>query len=346
MSRSSTVPVLLGLICVIPHIALAAEVLPQGVACLLEDNANELLPQLTNPGGDLGEGEVEMAVVFSGKSAIKITNYQRYFNLLPGWAYRITESPEEGEYRYLRFAWKAEGLAGIMLQLHDERNWHLRYTAGANKFGWESKTVAETPPGEWTVVTIDLFKDFGKREIHGLALTTFDGAAGYFDHIYLARSISELDAIDATGLQEGGPLDLSPEEVAQHWRQLNSADASVAYRSFWALAAGGESARAWLSLKAGNEVKGVDAAMIAAWLKLLDDEDFALREQATTRLTAYFSVAQQLIEEEMRKTTSAEVRGRLERIVAAARRPLSETERAEQQSRRILQIIAERNARN
>ena len=85
-------------------IALAAERLPIGVACLLKDNGAELLPRLTNNGGDLGEGHVEKDVMFSGKSAIKITVYQRYFNLIPGWAYRITENPKEGEYRYLRFA--------------------------------------------------------------------------------------------------------------------------------------------------------------------------------------------------------------------------------------------------
>ena len=177
-----------------PVFAADEERLPPGVACLLEDNGEQLLPQLTNPGGDLGEGEIEKAVVFAGTSSIKITNYQRYFNLLPGWAYRIAENPQKCEYRYLRFAWKADGLAGIMLQLHDDRDWNVRYVAGANKFGWTAKSVADSPPQEWTVVTVDLFKDFGDREIHGIALTAFDRAAGYFDHIYLARTIAELDA--------------------------------------------------------------------------------------------------------------------------------------------------------
>jgi hypothetical protein len=346
MSRCAAIAVLLGSLCVSPHVARTADALPKGVACLLEENASDLLPQLTNPGGDLGEGEVETEVVFSGKSAIKITNYQRYFNLLPGWAYPIAENPEVGQYRYLRFAWKAEGLTGIMLQLHDERDWHIRYTAGANKFGWETKTVAETPPAEWTVVTIDLFKDFGKREIHGIALTAFDGTAGYFDHIYLARSLAELDAVDATDFRKDGPIELLPEQVDQHWGQLSSPDASVAYRAFWTLAAAGESARVPLSLKAGHEVKEVDAARITAWLKQLDDDAFALREEATTQLIAHFSAAPQLIEEELTKTTSAEVRGRLERILATARKPLSDADRARQQARRLLKIIAERQGRN
>lgn len=322
--------------------AAAAEKLPPSVACLLEDNAAELLPKLTNPWGDPGEGHVEKEIVFSGKSAVKITVFQRYFNLLPGWAYRITEKPKEGEYRYLRFAWKADGLSGIMLQLHDDKDWHIRYTAGANKFGWTSQMVADAPPPTWRVVTIDLFKDFGEREIHGIALTTFDGAAGYFDHIYLGRSIAELDAIDATGLGERGPLALSEEELERHWKQLAESDASLAYRSFWTLAAGGDTAREMLSKRVGGAAAPVDAAKIAAWLAQLDDDDFAVREKATAGLAANIAAARKLAETELARTTSPEVRARLGLILKSADRELTEAERTQEKARRILQIISER----
>ena len=318
----------------------AAERLPKGVACLLDENGAELLPQLTNPSGDGGEGEVEKKVVFSGQSAIKITVYQKYFNLLPGWAYRISENPKEGEYRYLRFAWKADGLTGIMLQLHDDKDWTIRYTAGANKFGWATKFVAETPPAEWTVVTVDLFKDFGHREIHGIALTAFDGV-GYFDHIYLARSVAELDSIDATGPADRGPLKLTPDEVEKHRANLASTDASVAYRAFWTLVAGGESTRAVLA-KAGAEPIEVDDAKVKEWLAQLDHDEYAVREKATAELTKHLAFARKLMEEELKRTTSAEARVRLETILAMADQPLTDEGRIEQQSRRILRIIAER----
>ena len=277
MLKSSVVWMVIGLPW-LADVARSAEKLPTGVACLLEENAAELLPKLTNPWGDPGEGAEEKEIVFAGKSAIKITTLQRYCNLIPGWAYRIAEKPKEGEFRYLRFAWKADALAGIMLQLHDDKDWHIRYTAGTNKFGWESKTVAASPPAEWSVVTIDLFKDFGEREIHGIALTMFDGTAGYFDHIYFARTIEELDAIDATGLGDSAPLKLSPKEVETHWKQLSSPDASVAYRSFWTLAAAGDSAQPVLAKKLGGEAEEVDVAQIEKWLAQLDDDDFATRE--------------------------------------------------------------------
>ncbi len=318
----------------------AADRLPKSVACLLDENGAELLPQLTNPNGDGGEGEVEKDVVFSGQSAIKITVYQKYFNLLPGWAYRIAENPKEGEYRYLRFAWKAEGLTGIMLQLHDDEDWTIRYTAGASKFGWATKVVVETPPAEWTVVTVDLFKDFGEREIHGIALTAFDGV-GYFDHIYLGRTVAELDSIDATGLSNRGPLKLTPEEVERHRAKLANSDASVSYKSFWTLVAGGESTRTALE-KAGARPVEVADANVKEWLAELDHDQFAVREKATEQLTMHLASARKLIEEELRRTTSSEARVRIGTLLAKADQPLSEKDRVEQQTRRLLQIIAER----
>lgn len=320
----------------------AAEKLPPGVACLLEDNAAELLPQLTNPQGDSGDGQEEKDVVFSGKNAIKITRYQKYCNFIPGWAFRITENPREGEYRYLRFAWKSDGLTGIMVQLHDDKDWHIRYTAGANKFGWATLTVAEIPPAEWTANTIDLFKDFGERELHGIALTAFDGIAGYFDHIYLARSIEDLDFIDATGLSAGGPIKLTPEEVEENWRALSSPDASVAYRSFWTLAASGDSAMTVLAGKLGGTPALAHQASIKEWIRNLDDDQFAIREDAMMNLTAHFTAARELIEQELLRTKSAEVRERLRIILDIAAAPPSDAEKIQQQTRHILRIIAER----
>jgi hypothetical protein len=320
----------------------AAEPLPKGVACLLDENGAELLPLLTNSSGDGGEGEVEGTVVFSGKSAIKITAYQKYFNFLPGWAYRIAENPKEGENRYLRFAWKGEGLSGIMLQFHDDKDWTIRYTAGANKFGWATKFAAEIPPAEWTVVTVDLFKDFGEREIHGIALTAFDGV-GCFDHIYLARTVAELDAIDATGLADRGPLKLTTEEVASNRNKLASTDAAVAYRAFWTLVAGEGSTRAALT-KAEAPVEA-NNAKVKEWLTQLDHDGYAVREKATTELMKHLAFARKHMEEELKRTRSAEVRARLGAMLALADQPLTDEVRVEQQTRRILKIIGKRSER-
>ncbi len=326
--------------CLLASSSFAAD--PKDVLCILEENAAELLPKLINPQGDPGVGEIEKGIVFSGKSSVKITVLQRYMNFIDGWAYKIREKPKPGEYRYVRFAWKSDGLTGIMLQLHDDKDWHMRYTSGANKFGWDSRTVAGELPNEWKLVTIDLFKDFGEREIHGIALTTFDGTAGYFDHIYFGRSLEALDAIDATGLAGGPKLKLSAEEVETFHQQLESPDASLGYRAFWTLANADASVQDLLAKKVSGQVIGTNAARIVTWLKELDDDDYATREAATRRLKMNLKQARKAVEAELARTASAEVRFRLQSILDEAEQEVTAEQRAEEKTRRILQIMKER----
>src|SRR4051794_34984877 len=202
------------------------------VAALLEDNAETLLPLLTNPTGDPGQGYVERFEVYSGTSAVKIVPMQRFHPNIPGWKYRIVEKPAgPDEYRYLRFAWKSHGCVGTMLQLHDANDWSLRYTAGADVPGWGSKLVAPAAPARWVIVTRDLFADFGQRTITGIALTAFGGEAAYFDHIYFGRTVEELDRIDVTGVRDDGPVKLGAAEMESLWTDLTGDDAPVAYRA-------------------------------------------------------------------------------------------------------------------
>ena len=90
--------------------------------------------------------------------------------------------------------------------------------------------VADKPPEAWTLVTVDLFKDFGERTVRGMALTCFDGEAGYFDHIYLGRSVADLDRIDASGFADDPPRDWIATELDEKWQEANSQDAAAAYR--------------------------------------------------------------------------------------------------------------------
>src|ERR1044072_5379901 len=151
---------------------------PSTVAELLEDDGQSLIRLMVSQQG--GVGSIENNDVYSGKSAVKITPMQLYQRALPGWAYKIAEKPKVGEYRFIRFAWKAPGATGIMLQMHDEKDWNLRLTAGKDEPNWGSKFVAPKPPEKWTVVTRDLFADFGERTIQGIALTVFGQQPGYF----------------------------------------------------------------------------------------------------------------------------------------------------------------------
>src|SRR5262249_44244509 len=157
-----------------------------------------------------------------------VTPFQRYNHTIPGWKFPIAEKPNAGEYRYIRFAWKKVGGQGIMLQLCGNNCQVIyRYVAGNNP-PWAALTVADKPPAGWTVVTRDLFKDFGAFTLMGLAFTPIDGDAGYYDHIYLGRTMEDLDRVSA-GLPILKPKEaLAPARREKLWQDLASVDAAVA----------------------------------------------------------------------------------------------------------------------
>lgn len=145
---------------------------------------------------------------FSGKVSVFVTPSQSYNNQMANWRYVITENPTgKGEYRYIRFAWKADGGTGVMIQFPDNGNWGSvttpcveppapgtrRYIAGTNVTGWTGICVSKEIPKQWTVIERDLFADFGNFTMTGMALTPFsDGGAGdYYDGLMLAGKKTE-----------------------------------------------------------------------------------------------------------------------------------------------------------
>jgi len=62
-----------------------------------------------------------------------------------------------------------------------------RYHAGRNTTGWQSVEISSSAPREWTVVTRDLWKDFGDFTLTGIAPTAMGGDA-LFDRIELLQS--------------------------------------------------------------------------------------------------------------------------------------------------------------
>ena len=154
---------------------------------------------------------------FLGKVSVFTTPAQSYNSNMAGWNFPIRENPGKGEYRYIYFAWKADGGTGVMIQFPDNGGWGAvtapcvkptavgtrRYIAGTNVTGWTGICVSDKIPKEWTVVQRDLFDDFGEWTMTGLALTPFsDGGKGdYYDAIMLAAKENEFPvlAVDAKG---------------------------------------------------------------------------------------------------------------------------------------------------
>jgi len=150
----------------------------------------------------LAEGEGTASLVtddrLSAKAALRITPPQRFNLRIPGWEYKITEAPALGEYRYLRFAWKSrKGGLGVMIELAGDGKWPpankplWRYYSGQNLTGWAAVQVSPQVPDQWTVVTRDLWKDFGTFTLTGIAPTAIQGEA-LFDRIELLRSLDDV----------------------------------------------------------------------------------------------------------------------------------------------------------
>ena len=156
---------------------------------ILVDENRELIEAL-NEGA--GIAEFITADKHTGQVSLRVTPPQRFSPRIKGWEFRIREHPGPGEYRYLRLAWKSAGAYGVMLELADDGRWPpaerplRRYHAGRNTTGWQSVEISPSAPREWTVVTRDLWKDFGDFTLTGIAPTAMGGAA-LFDRIELLQ---------------------------------------------------------------------------------------------------------------------------------------------------------------
>lgn len=169
---------------------------PEQVVVLFEDEP-ALLAALTSGNG---KGRLFSDDVFAGKSALGVTPLQRDGVKIPGWNFVVRETPQPGEYRYLRLAWKKRGSGSVMIELAAQGAWpdakvaRGRYVAGPNTTGWSAISKAETAPTEWTVVTFDLWKDIGDFTLTGIAPTCDGGQEACFDSIILGPSLDSLDA--------------------------------------------------------------------------------------------------------------------------------------------------------
>lgn len=178
---------------------------------VFEDNP-DFLDALT-----IGVGSLELSTenAFSGSASLRVDSPQRWRRRIEGWRYRIVESPSITpdsalvEIRYLRLAWRTDG-NGIMIELADDGRWPSadsgvrRYFSGQNQSGRQAYSLSDSAPKDWTVITVDLWKDFGGFTLTSIAPTAVDGPA-YFDHIeFLASIDAVLPSTDAVSVTVDG----------------------------------------------------------------------------------------------------------------------------------------------
>lgn len=182
-----------------PELPIALTVVPgekppvEAPLAIFEDQSEFV--ELLKEGG--GQASLASDEKYSGSFSIKVTPDQRFNPALPSLGVKIRENPGPGEFRYLRFAWKKQGGQAICLQLNHDGQWgpaadkpgKFRYHAGPSGelFGG-SVGVDANLPAALTVVTRDLFADFGEFTLSGIALTPVDGEYALFDHIYLSAA--------------------------------------------------------------------------------------------------------------------------------------------------------------
>jgi hypothetical protein len=294
-----------------------AYVAPKGdgpVVELLEDGLDPVIPLLSNPdGAQQGTAAREDLDVFAGLSALRVKQVQKYHPTLPGWGYRIVEKPANpGEFRYLRFAWRKLGGTGIMVQLHEEKQtWSVRYVAGPNTVGWGAKAVAENAPEGWTIVSRDLFADFGELKLTGIAFTPMDGEGGLFDHVLLGRTEADLDKATDAALGRTKPAKkLTDAERAAYWGDLSNPDPAKAAAALRALLASAADHVAFIRKEAEARATDEQTRRVEQLIANLDSDEFAVREAATAELKRIGAAAVAALEAVVKTSESAEVKYR------------------------------------
>lgn len=167
---------------------------PQRTVVLLDENVS--LAAALNEGE--GTAEFITSDKHAGETSLLVTPPQRFSPRIKGWEFKIRERPQVGEYRFVRFAWKSPKASGVMIEWAADGAWPpanepiRRYFAGKNLTGWQAVGVAPRIPLEWTVMTRDLWKDFGDFTLTGFAPTAIGGPA-MFDRIELLRELDKAE---------------------------------------------------------------------------------------------------------------------------------------------------------
>jgi hypothetical protein len=282
---------------------------------------------------------------FSGVCSLKVAGYQRYRTAIPGWGFPVVEKPKPGEYRYLRFAWKkVEGNGGIMVQLAIGGGDWGRYFAGPNTVGfYPAQQLAPQVPREWEVVTRDLYADFGSMpfNLNGFAFTSMDGVA-LFDHIYLGRTIADLDRLtDAARKSSRRGEPLGSAQLEEHWKNLASEDAAVRNPSEWALGASGAASVPFVTGRIRVPDSDALERKIAQAITDLDSPRYAVREKAAKELDDLGRTALPQVQAALKDGISPEWRMRLEKFLAqckAEELPLATTQRQTLRAIRVLEL--------
>lgn len=287
---------------------------------LLDESVAKTIDDIVGQTGiaNTGDLKVERGDVYTGTEALKQTGQERHASHLKGWVYKIVEKPTgPNEFRYLRFAWKKEK-GSILLGFANDGNWSgKRYVAGEYAIGGSGHKVAEKGPEDWTVVTRDVFKDFGAFGMTGILFSSTNAGTSLFDHVLLGRSIEDLDLATDAALgkaKSAGPLAGKTRDDA--WADLLGDDrtkASIAFRTFLPVAVDQVD-----FIKANMPRRKADTEKLAranACVPKLKDENFDVRISAEAELVKIGEAAIPVLKAAMDATDEPETQFRARAIL-------------------------------
>jgi hypothetical protein len=148
--------------------------------------------KVTHDGGDR----------FTGGACLRLSRGVAENSAIANMNVPIRSNPGPGEFRYFRYAWRKRGGGGAVLQLADSGSWQskalgaqreLRYAAGKAEASNGAIVVQGELTDDWSVVTRDLFADFGPINVTGLRLECPDGEFVLLDSVQMARSLEEFE---------------------------------------------------------------------------------------------------------------------------------------------------------
>lgn len=119
---------------------------------------------------------------------------------ITGLSVPIRENPGQGEYRYITFAWVKWGGDEIGIRFgasndkpgNPGRKYNYTYVAGAGKYV-NGLRVEDKANGHWTVITRDLWKDFGDFTLTDISLLCPTRRDAGFDAIALGNTQDAFD---------------------------------------------------------------------------------------------------------------------------------------------------------
>jgi hypothetical protein len=298
---------------------------PPAAVELLEDNTEGLLRAPV--GGIQPVAGRDFRDFYSGVCSLRVSPPRGLFVRPAGWSYPVADKPGPGQYRYLRFAWKRVGGNAILLRLYTAggpagRPRYVTYVAGARpgtKVSRIQKTISlgDAAPAEWTVVTRDLFQDVGPVTLTGMVLLPLTGGeAALLDHVYLGRSVADLDRASAAAFGKG-PLaePLKRPRLEELWRDLAGRDVAAAGRAVRALVAGRRESVPFLAAQLTERPPLADDRRILKLIADLDDNRFRVREEATRELAKIGEPAVPLLRAALARAASLEVQRRCQQLL-------------------------------